>query len=337
MPVPMSAEPITDARPLAVFLMGPTASGKTDLAVALAQRAGCSLISVDSAMVYRGLDIGTAKPDRSLLDAVPHRLIDICDPTESYSAAQFCSDALREMADITASGRTPLLVGGTLLYFRALQQGLAPMPAADPGLRAHLEAEAARSGWATLHGRLAAVDPEAAARIHPNDPQRIQRALEVYELTGRPISRLQREGGWVGALPYRTLKLVLTPRERVLLHERIEKRFLRMLDQGLEQEVRDLWDRGDLTPELPSMRSVGYRQMLKYLLGEYNYDEMIRRGIFATRQLAKRQMTWLRGENGCHWLQEGQDLADEAWRVLCRAEETVPETQAREHGKLIVS
>lgn len=315
----MSTEPGVDKRPLAVFLMGPTASGKTDLALALAQRGGFSIISVDSAMVYRGMDIGTAKPDRSLRESVPHRLIDICDPINSYSAAQFRADALREMADITAAGRIPLLVGGTLLYFRALHGGLAPMPAANPALRARLEAEAARSGWAALHQRLAVVDPDAAGRIHPNDPQRIQRALEVYELTGRPISRLQREGEGAGALPYRTLKLVLAPSERRVLHERIERRFLRMLDQGFEREVRDLWARGDLTPDLPSMRSVGYRQMLKYLLGEYNYEEMKWRGVFATRQLAKRQMTWLRGERGCRWLAEGEGMLDEVFQALSTA------------------
>jgi len=296
-----SADP-SDRLPPAILLMGPTASGKTDLAVELSARLPCDIVSVDSAMVYRGMDIGTAKPGREVLAAAPHRLIDICDPSESYSAACFREDALREMADITAAGRIPLLVGGTMLYFRALQRGLSTLPSADPVLRQRLTAEASAEGWAALHRRLAAVDPVTAGRVHPNDPQRIQRALEVFELTGRPMSALVGEGMGKATLPYRLVKLVRAPKDRGVLHRRIEQRFRRMLEDGFEEEVRRLWTRGDLTSELPSMRSVGYRQMLKYLSGEYSYLEMVHRGIVATRQLAKRQFTWLRAEADCHWL-----------------------------------
>lgn len=286
-------------RPPAILLMGPTASGKTDLAVELVERLPCDIVSVDSAMVYRGMDIGTAKPDAAVLTRAPHRLIDILDPAESYSAARFRVDALREMAAITAAGRIPLLVGGTGLYFRALRRGLSDLPAADPVVRARLEAEAARWGWETLHQRLQRVDPRAAARIHPNDPQRLQRALEVYELTGRPLSELQQGGS--DALPYRVLALVLAP-ERELLHRRIQERFHRMLEQGLIGEVEGLFRRGDLGPDKPSIRCVGYRQVWSYLAGEVDYPTMVRQGITATRQLAKRQFTWLRSEPDAHRL-----------------------------------
>jgi tRNA dimethylallyltransferase len=307
---PMSTQP--DPRPLAILLMGPTASGKTDLAVELVARLPCEIVSVDSAMVYRGMDIGTAKPDATTLARAPHRLIDCCDPAEAYSAARFRKDALREMAAITANGRIPLLVGGTMLYFRALQDGLSPLPSADPQTRRRLEEEAASEGWAALHRRLAAVDPQAAAQIHPNDPQRIGRALEVFELTGRPLTELQLEGAGLDPLPYRLLKLVRAPAERATLHERIGQRFHAMLEAGLEAEVRALLARGDLTPDLPSMRCVGYRQVLKYLAGEYKYPMMIDRGIIATRQLAKRQWTWLRSESDCHWLMDVDDPLERA-------------------------
>lgn len=292
--------------PPAILLMGPTASGKTDLAVELVQRLPCDIISVDSALVYRGMDIGTAKPDAATLAAAPHRLIDICDPAEAYSAARFRIDALREMADISAAGRIPLLVGGTMLYYRALQQGLADMPEADPEVRARLEHALQRHGLAAMHERLAKVDPVAAERIHPNDPQRILRALEVWELTGEPLSRLQAQAGH-DALPYRVLKLARAPRERAVLRERIARRFEAMLDQGFEEEVRALLARGDLSPQLPSMRSVGYRQMLEYLRGDYDRDMMVEKAVSATRQLAKRQMTWLRSETGLHWLYDDDD------------------------------
>lgn len=305
-----------DDRPLAILLMGPTASGKTDLAINLTAHLPCDIISVDSALVYRGMDIGTAKPGPETLAKAPHRLIDICDPTEAYSAARFRVDAEREMAEIAAGGRIPLLVGGTMLYFRALQQGLSRLPGADKEVRARLDAEARREGWAALHCRLAATDPEAARRIHPNDPQRIQRALEVYEITGRSLSDLLREDNERPNLPYRLLKLVRVPAERSTLHENIQERFLDMLELGLEEEVRSLWSRGDLTPEMPSMRCVGYRQMLKYLFGEYTYDEMVLRGVIATRQLAKRQFTWLRSEINAHWLTDREGSLDTALQLV---------------------
>lgn len=287
--------------PPAIFLMGATASGKTALAMQLAARLPCDVVSVDSALVYRSMDVGTAKPSREELARVPHRLIDICDPSESYSAARFTEDARREMAEITARNRIPLLVGGTMLYFRALQYGLSPLPPADAAVRAGLEREAEREGWPGMHRRLRMLDPESAERIHPNDPQRIQRALEVYRLTGTPLSRLQQRDG-VQQLPYRIIKLALATADRALLHRRIEQRFHRMLDLGFENEVRQLLSRGDLVPEKPSMRTVGYRQMVAYLNGEYDYNTMIYRGIVATRQLAKRQMTWLRAESDVNWL-----------------------------------
>jgi len=288
--------------------MGPTASGKTELAVQLVESLPCEIVSVDSALVYRGMDIGTAKPDSALLARASHRLIDICDPSEAYSAARFREDALREMAEITAAGRFPLLVGGTMLYFRALEKGLSPLPEADPGVRARLEREAAILGWQALHGRLATLDPQAGARIHPNDPQRIQRALEVIELTDRPLSELQaRDDG--RALPYRLLKLALAPVERTELHRRIERRFLQMLEAGLEAEVGGLLERGDLLPGMPALRAVGYRQVVQYLLGAYHRHEMIRRGVAATRQLAKRQLTWLRADPQVVWLDASPDIA----------------------------
>lgn len=285
--------------PSALFLMGPTASGKTDLAVDLSARLPCEIVSVDSAMVYREMDIGTAKPPPELLARAPHRLIDILDPAEFYSAARFRDDALREMAAITAAGRIPLLVGGTGLYFRALRRGLSDLPAADAGVRARLEREATEHGWGALHERLRRVDPVAAARIHPHDPQRLQRALEVYELTGVPLSRLQQGGGV--PLPYRVLPLVLAPSDRDRLRERIALRFHLMLEQGLVAEVEALYRRGDLSPDKPSIRCVGYRQVWSYLAGESDYDAMVTQAITATRQLAKRQLTWLRSEPDVRW------------------------------------
>ena len=280
--------------------MGPTASGKTDLAVSLVERLNCEIISVDSALVYREMDIGTAKPDAELLTRAPHRLIDIIDPAESYSAARFRDDALREMAEITAAGRIPLLVGGTMLYYRALQQGLSQLPEGDAEIRARIEAEAADRGWQALHERLAEVDPESAVRIHPNDPQRLSRALEVYELTGQPLSVLWREQE-KSDFPYRAVKLAVAPTDRALLHERIALRFEMMLQQGFIEEVEALFKRGDLHPDLPSIRCVGYRQAWSYLAGELAKEEMIERGIIATRQLAKRQFTWLRSESDLQW------------------------------------
>ncbi len=285
----------TDQRPLAVFLMGPTASGKTALACALSDRFAVELVSVDSALVYRGMDIGTAKPDAPMLARYPHRLIDIRDPAEPYSAADFRHDATAAMHDITSRGRVPLLVGGTGLYFRALQQGLSQLPEADPAIRERLTAEAATVGWPALHARLQQLDATAAARIGPNDAQRIQRALEVIELTGRPLSEQQR-GGSSQRFPWRVLKLALLPADRAPLHERIAQRFDAMLAAGFLDEVRALRARGDLHADLPAIRAVGYRQAWEYLDGQTNAAEFRDRGVFATRQLAKRQITWLRSE-----------------------------------------
>lgn len=280
--------------PMAIALMGPTASGKTDVAIQLVRELPVEIISVDSVMVYRGMDIGSAKPEPEVLAEAPHRLIDILDPAEPYSAARFREDARREMDEITAAGRIPLLVGGTMLYFRALLHGLSPLPSADPGIRARLEQQAREQGWESLHARLAKVDAEAAARIHPNDPQRIQRALEVYELSGMPLTHLQQQNAEL--LPYRFAKLALIPSDRSVLHERIARRFALMLDQGLIGEVEQLYARGDLHDQMPSIRAVGYRQVWHYLQGRINYTEMNDKGIIATRQLAKRQLTWLRSE-----------------------------------------
>jgi len=277
-------------------LMGPTAAGKTGLAVALAARHPLEIISVDSAQVYRGMDIGSAKPDAATLAAAPHRLIDIRDPAEPYSAALFVEDARRHIDAIHAAGRIPFLVGGTMLYFRALLEGLSPLPASDPAVRQQLLEEAQSRGWTFLHRQLAEVDPEAAARIHPNDPQRLQRALEVYRLTGRPLSALQRAQGPALDEHFEVRKAALIPADRARLHRRIERRFREMVNQGLVEEVRALFDRADLDASLPALRSVGYRQVWKYLAGAYSREEMVERGIIATRQLAKRQLTWLRRE-----------------------------------------
>ncbi len=304
--------------PPAIFLMGPTASGKTDLAIELARVLPCEIISVDSALLYRGMDIGTAKPSRELLAEFPHRLIDIRDPLEAYSAAEFRSDALTAMGEITAAGRIPLLVGGTMLYYRALLDGLAAMPSADPGVRAELEARAEAEGLAALHAELAQVDPESAARIHPNDPQRLVRALEVYRVSGQSMSehrRLQAEAR--EALPYRVAQLAIAPAERSVLHERIALRFRLMLQQGFLDEVAALRARGDLHAGLPSIRSVGYRQAWEYFDGKFGKEELVERGIIATRQLAKRQFTWLRSWDDVHWLDSlSCDKLNQALRFL---------------------
>lgn len=281
--------------------MGPTASGKTALAVDLARRLPFEIISVDSALVYRGMDIGTAKPDLETRRIVPHRLVDIVDPVETYSAGRFRIDALREIESIRTAGRIPLLVGGTLLYFRALERGLAELPPADPAVRARLAAELAERGSAALHARLARLDPVAAGRIHPHDPQRIQRALEVYEISGRSLTELcaaPRDE----LLPFRTVKLIVAPTDRQLLRDRIERRFRAMLEQGFIAEVERLRARGDLNLDKPSMRAVGYRQVWTYLDGGSDYAAMIESAIAATRQFAKRQFTWLRAESGVNWL-----------------------------------
>ena len=283
----------SEYKPLAIFLMGPTASGKTDLAIKLRQQLPVEVISVDSALIYRGMDIGTAKPSKAELALAPHRLIDICDPAESYSAANFRTDALREMQEISAQGKIPLLVGGTMLYYKALLEGLSPLPSADEKVRSEIEAKAALIGWGGLHQELSKIDPISAQRINPNDSQRINRALEVFYLTGKTLTELTAQKG--EALPYDILQFAIAPEQREVLHRRIEQRFHKMIELGFQQEVEKLYRRPDLNENLPSIRCVGYRQMWEYLRGDYNHDEMVFRGICATRQLAKRQITWLRG------------------------------------------
>lgn len=297
-----------------VFLMGPTASGKTALATALYQRLPVELISVDSALVYKQMDIGTAKPTAEELAITPHHLIDIRDPAQSYSAADFRSDALRLIAEIQQRGNIPLLVGGTMLYFKALLDGISPLPEADAAVRLQLETEAASKGWAALHEELAKVDPVSAARIHPNDPQRINRALEVYRLTGRSLTELTAEKGEPFAFPAH--QFAIAPADRAVLHQRIAIRFEQMLAAGFEQEVLHLKQRADLHPDQPSMRCVGYRQMWQYLDGECSYQQMTERGIAATRQLAKRQLTWLRGWPDLSWLNSEAPLEENLQAVL---------------------
>lgn len=288
-------------RPL-LCLMGPTASGKTPLAIALAERFPVNIISVDSAMVYRGMDIGTAKPDAETLTRAPHRLINLIDPAEAYSAGRFCQDALREIAATHAEGRIPLLVGGTMMYFRSLLQGIAGMPSADAGLRANLEERAQSAGWEALHMELAGIDPVAAKRIHPNDSQRIQRALEVYLVSGKTITEWQQqETSPLSGMAVHCL--ALAPRERAVLHARIAQRFDAMLQQGFLEEVRALYARGDLSAAMPSIRSVGYRQAWAYLAGEIDEATMREHAIIATRQLAKRQLTWLRSWPDVTWFE----------------------------------
>ena len=292
------------ASPAVICLMGPTAAGKTDLALHLADHLPCELISVDSALVYRGMDIGTAKPDAETLARYPHHLVDILDPAEAYSAARFRSDAGQLIADIHARGRIPLLVGGTMLYYKALFGGLAQMPAADPQVRQRIEDMAAQQGWEGVHAELARVDPVAAQRIHPNDPQRIQRAYEVFLLSGVTLTEWHRRQALENAessatsgvnMSYTTHYVAVAPRERHILHERIALRFSLMIEQGFIAEVEALYARGDLDVSMPSVRAVGYRQAWDYLEGKLSLDQMIERGVIATRQLAKRQFTWLRG------------------------------------------
>lgn len=292
-------------KPPAIFLMGPTAAGKTDLALRLADTLPCELISVDSALIYKGMDIGTAKPDKETLAKYPHRLVDILDPAQSYSAADFRQDALAAMQEITSAGKIPLLVGGTMMYYNALIKGLAPLPEADPQIRAQLLEEANSLGWPALHARLASVDPESAARLKPNDSQRLQRALEIYMLTGRSMTALWAEQA-EQEFPYQVLNVAVMPQSRQILHERIALRFKMMLEQGFMEEVEALYARGDLHVGLPSVRCVGYRQAWSYLEGEWDYNTMVEKGIVATRQLAKRQITWLRSWENLHWMDPAQ-------------------------------
>ncbi|VAW71070.1 tRNA dimethylallyltransferase [hydrothermal vent metagenome] len=294
-------------KPTIIFVMGPTAAGKTDLAIECVERFDCELISVDSALVYREMDIGTAKPDVETLRRAPHKLIDIIDPAEAYSVGNFRGDALAEIEASLSRGRTPLLVGGTMLYYKGLQQGLSELPAADERVRAALDADAKQFGWLFMHDRLAEIDPVSAQRIHPNDPQRIQRALEVYEITGRPLTDFWQAQQSVD-LPYNVIKIAFFPEDRGLLHGRIAKRFHQMLELGFIDEVEALKGRGDLNLDMPSMRCVGYRQAWEYLDGGINRDEMTEKSIIATRQLAKRQMTWLRKENNCNFYDVEQGI-----------------------------
>lgn len=293
-------------RGLVVLLMGPTGAGKTGVALGLGATMPLEIVSVDSAMVYRGLDIGSAKPDAAERARIPHHLIDIRDPAEAYSAGHFVRDATGAIEGILQRGRTPLLVGGTMLYFHALVHGLAEMPEGDAEIRADIDARAARDGWPALHAELSSVDPAAGARIHPNDPQRIQRALEVFRISGTPITELQSLRR--PALErYDTLQIVLAPSTRALLHQRIEQRFRGMMAAGFLEEVRQLNSRRDLRGELPALRAVGYRQLRAHLEGAYSLDEGVRRGIVATRRLARRQLTWLRTLPDAHWI-EADDL-----------------------------
>jgi len=292
--------------PPAIMLMGPTASGKTALSLYLADQFPFEIISVDSALVYKGMDIGTSKPDQNVLQNYPHHLIDICSPEEAYSVAQFRSDALKAMQDITSRGKIPLLVGGTMLYYRSLVQGLSELPSANEEVRKSLEQFMDKHGLPALHKRLQSVDLVAAQNIHPNDPQRIQRALEVYEISGKPISQWWEEQK-SNKLPYSVLKIAVSTSERSLLHERIEMRFKQMLEEGFVDEVKNLRARGDLDLNKPSMRAVGYRQAWQYLDGEYSFEDMQYKGIVATRQLAKRQLTWLRSEQDLHWFKSDQN------------------------------
>lgn len=284
-----------DARPTVIFLMGATASGKTSLAVDLAEKHGCELISVDSALVYRGMDIGTAKPDADTLARAPHRLIDIRDPEQSYSAGEFRRDALQAIDEIHEAGKVPVLVGGTMLYYRVLEQGIAPLPQADPAYRRHLDERAASQGWEALHGELAEVDPESAQRIQPADAQRIQRALEVHHLSGESLTDLHARAE-SRALPYTVKKFALWMEDRKLLHRLIAQRFEQMMEQGFLEEVRGLAARPGFSPDLPSMRAVGYRQLLEYLSGGKSLDDACASALAATRQLAKRQYTWMRSQ-----------------------------------------
>ncbi|QDC44214.1 tRNA (adenosine(37)-N6)-dimethylallyltransferase MiaA [Methylophilus medardicus] len=307
----------THTLPPAIFLMGPTASGKTAATIALNQRFPVDIISVDSALVYRGMDIGTAKPDAETLRQAPHHLIDLITPLEQYSAAQFAKDALALMHAATARGRVPVLVGGTMLYFNALQHGLSNLPEADSAIRAQIESEAALHGWPAMHAQLASIDPTVAANIHTTDSQRIERALEVYRISGKPMSVLRAQSEKT-ALPFHILKLALMPSERSVLHQRIAERFQLMLKQGFVDEVKHLLlTYPSLTADSPSMRCVGYRQAMQYLNGDIDLPTLGEHGVYATRQLAKRQLTWLRGMDDVHALDcLRPDWVDEASTLL---------------------
>ncbi len=295
-------------KPLAVFIMGPTASGKTDLAMRLYDCLPCELISVDSALIYQGMNIGSAKPNKQELENYPHHLIDMIDPAQNYSAADFRRDALNLMSDIQEKGKIPVLVGGTMMYYNLLLKGLSDLPSASPVVRAEIDQMAAEHGWAYVHGELDKIDPVSAERINPNDPQRIQRALEVYKISGKTMTQFRQEEAqskgqdYLAEFPFDVVQIALAPDDRSILHERIKQRFIKMCDSGFVAEVEQLKARGDLDLSMPSMRCVGYRQVWQYLEGEFDYDTMLEKGVVATRQLAKRQLTWLRGWQDVNWI-----------------------------------
>ena len=313
------------SNPPAIFLMGPTASGKTALSVQLAQALNGEIISVDSALVFKGMDIGTAKPTMEERGGIPPHLIDILDPAESFSTGQFRKQALALMDDITRRGKMPILVGGTMLYFNVLNSGLAVLPEADPDIRAKLDQDLEQLGKEALHQRLAEIDPESAARIHPNDPQRVQRALEVYEISGKPLTSFFTEAQ-AQDIPYQRIKLVIAPEDRAILHGIIARRFKQMLEQGFIDEVAALYRRGDLSEKMPSIRAVGYRQVWSYLQGEYDLESMTEKAIVATRQLAKRQFTWLRRETDAANFQTGRK--DLLAKVLAEIDDKLSERRA---------
>lgn len=286
--------------PPAIFLMGPTASGKTDLAIQLCEALPCEIISVDSALIYKGMDIGTAKPSKAELARAPHQLIDILDPAESYSVAEFRRDALAAMHEISGRGKIPLLVGGTMMYYKALVDGLSDLPASDEVIRKQIEDQAEAGGWQAVHDELSKIDPVSARRIHPNDPQRLTRAMEVFLISGKTMTELTKNRS--EPVPFSVKQFTISPADRSILHDRIEQRFHMMIAQGFQQEVETLRNRNDLHQDLPSIRCVGYRQMWQHLDGLYDHSEMIYRGVVATRQLAKRQLTWLRSWKNLNFL-----------------------------------
>ena len=301
-----------------IFLMGPTASGKTDLAISLLDHMPVELVNVDSAQIYRQMDIGTAKPDAETLNRAPHRLLSFCDPSDAYSAADFAIDAKKEIADIHNMGRIPLLVGGSMLYFKVLLEGLSDLPPADEAIRKSIQEQADKEGWASLHQQLQLIDPKTASRLHPNHSQRIQRALEVYKITGTPLSELQNQSDGGIENDYDVRQYALVMQNRALLHQRIEQRFMAMMDAGFADEVKALYQRGDLHADLPSIRAAGYRQLWDYFEGHYGLDEAVEKAIIATRQLAKRQQTWLRNWPKTQKIQVDNQQGYQDQKDLCK-------------------